>query len=178
VDSTARAQLNEQMRRLADGDRSAFEPVYASLCAPLRAFCRRSLAEGDADDAAQHALIKLFERASTFEPDRDALTWALAIAAWEVRTVRKRRARAREVGVEAAAGVTDARPSPEGRLIDAELEAAAIDVLGTLNDSDRETLELTVTGESPEGVAGSTFRKRRERAMSRLRDAWRRVYGS
>src|SRR4051812_36910792 len=100
------------MRRLADGDRSAFEPVYASLWAPLRAFCRRALPADDADDAAQHALLKVFDRASSFEPERDALTWALALAAWECRTLRKRRMRAREVGVEAASAHADAQPSP------------------------------------------------------------------
>ena len=187
MDSTARAQLNEQMRRLADGDRSAFEPVYASLWAPLRAFCRRALgssrglgagdAHADAEDAAQHALLKVFDRASTFEPDRDALTWALALAAWECRTVRKRHARSREVGSEAAEAHADPAPSPERRVIDAELEAAAIEVLGTLSDADRDTLRLTMSDDAPEGVAGATFRKRRERAMSRLREAWRRVYG-
>ena len=44
----------------------------------------------------QQALLKLFERASEFDPELDALSWALGIAAYEVRTARKWRLRRRE----------------------------------------------------------------------------------
>lgn len=178
MDSIARAQLNEHMRRLADGDRSAFEPVFASLWAPLRSFCARALSPADAEDAAQHALLKVFDRASTFEPEGDALTWAMAIASWECRTVLRRRGRAREVADDFLSAKVDSTASPERRVIDAELEAAALEVLGSLSPSDRTTLELTMRDEPPEDVPQATFRKRRERAMARLRDAWRRVHGS
>ncbi len=181
MNSTARAQLNEHMRRLADGDRSAFEPVYASLWAPVRAFCSRALTGLDGEDAAQQALLKMFSRASSFDPSGDALTWALSFAAWECRTVRRRRVRAR-IGDVDANGAVDARvdgnPTPEAAVIEAELEAAALEVLGALSEADRATLMTTMCDEVPSDVGAATFRKRRERAMTRLREAWRKVYGS
>lgn len=176
----ARSLLNESMRRLADGDRAAFEPVYAALWPAIGAFCRRMLRDGpDAEDAAQQALLKVFDRASTFEPEADALTWALAIAAWECRTVRRRRSRSREAPDEHATAVAADAPTPEDAVIARELEDAAREVLGTLSETDRATLLSTVLerGGDP-SVSGAAFRKRRERAWARLREAWRRIYGT
>ena len=173
----ARKQLDEQLRRLADGDRSAFEPAYAALWPLVRAFCRRMLAPADAEDAAQRALLKVFDRAASFDPSRAALPWVLAIAAWECRTIRKQHARAREVELPAQERI-DEGASPEARLIEAELEAAATSLLGALSEADRETLRATMSEERPAALDAATFRKRRERAVGRLREVWRRVYGS
>src|SRR6266849_3158600 len=84
------------MVRLADGDRSAFSPLYTLLWPALRVFVHRQLPASDAEDVAQDALLKVFARASRFDPARDALAWALGIAAFEVRTARKRTARRKE----------------------------------------------------------------------------------
>ena len=48
--------------------------------------------------------------------------------------------------------------------------------MGTLSDADQETLVSTYWETAPAG-SGATFRKRRERAITRLRDAFRRIYG-
>ena len=166
------------MCRLADGDRTAFEPVYAALWPVLCAFCSRLLGDLDAEDAAQLAILKLFDRAASFDPDRDALSWALAIAAWECRTARKRRGRRREAALDDAFTLEEPAASPEARNAQAQLEAAAQEVLGVLSEADRETLHMTMMDEAPAGVAAATFRKRRERALDRLRSAWRRIHGS
>lgn len=167
------------MIRLADGDRAAFDPVYSALLPVVETFCRRLLGAGpDAEDAAQHALIKIFEQAGAFDPARDALAWALSIAAWECRTVRRRRARSRAVGEEHLEPVCCGGPSPEDQAIARDLEKAALAILGGLSPSDRETLIATFEGERDGSIALATFRKRRERALARLREAWRRVYGS
>ncbi|GAC1356686.1 MAG: hypothetical protein NVSMB47_10090 [Polyangiales bacterium] len=177
MDTHARATLNEQLRRLADGDRSAFEPAYAALWPVVRAFCRRVLSEADAEDAAQLALLKVFDRAAAYDVRRDALPWVLAIASWECRTLRRRHARRREADPVALEVAFDAAASPETAVIDADLSAALTEALGGLTALDRETLEQTMTDEAPAAVAGATFRKRRERALARLQAAWRRVYG-
>ena len=57
-----------------------------------------------------------------------------------------------------------------------ELVRAAVEVMGTLSDTDKETL-LSTFWEEAASVGGATLRKRRERALSRLRDAFRRLYG-
>jgi RNA polymerase sigma-70 factor (ECF subfamily) len=168
------------MIRLADGDRAAFEPVYAALWPAVEAFCRRMLGQGtDAEDAAQQALLKVFDRASDFDPAGDALTWALTLAAWECRTLRRRTGRARQAPAEQADSVPIDAPSPEEQLITQDLEEAAREVLGTLSETDRATLRTTVLNETRDRtISGATFRKRRERAFARLREAWRRLYGT
>ena len=177
MDASARARLNNAMSRLADGDRDAFTIVFAALRPIVTAFARRLLGDVDAEDAAQQALVRLFERASGFERDRDVVSWALAICAWECRSIRTRRARRRENDLGDAPALAGAT-TPESELIARDLEHAAEAVLGTLADVDRETLRATFAEQRDDDVPDATFRKRRERAMIRLRDAWRRIYGT
>lgn len=166
------------MARLADGDRSAFEPAYAALWPVVRSFCRRLLGDDDAEDAAQLALMKVFDRASSYDPGRDALTWVLALASWECRTVRRRRSRAAETDLGAVEEIAAfAGKTPESCAINAQLEAALVAVLGTLEDSDRETLRMTLLEDGPTTLSPATFRKRRQRALEKLREAWRRMHG-
>ena len=75
LDDAARAELQGDLSRLADGDRAAFDPVFARLWPVLRDLAQRHLPAADAEDAAQRALLRLFERASEFDPGRDALAW-------------------------------------------------------------------------------------------------------
>lgn len=178
MDAAQRARLSEALQRLAEGDRDAFGPTYEILWPLLRAFCHRMLPPQDGDDAAQEALLKIFARASLFDPTRDPAPWALSIAAWECRTIRKRHARRRAVSLDAANAAEDGERTPEERVIDADLERALREVLGALEPSDRNTLRPTEASGSPEAVSLPTLRKRRARAVRRLRDAWRRIYGS
>jgi RNA polymerase sigma-70 factor (ECF subfamily) len=175
VDARARGELNDQLRRLGDGDRSAFAPAYAALWPLVRAFCRKMVVDQDVDDAAQLTLVKVFERAASFDATRDALPWVLSIAAWECRSLRKKRARSRETSDAHDEAASD--ESPEQRYVDAELAAAVHAVLGELSKDDRDTLERTMAEEAPQDIAAATFRKRRERALTRLKNVWRRVHG-
>ena len=92
------------MARLADGDRGAFEPLFAALHPRAIRLARMRLGASDADDAAQQALLRVFARASEFTPGRPAIPWFYAIAANEIHALARRRARAhlREAQVEAA----------------------------------------------------------------------------
>ena len=169
------AELDGLMTRLADGDRSAFDGVFERLHGPLHRLCLGYLGnEADAADAMQEALQKVLERASDYDASRRALPWALAIAGWECRTVARRQQRRREVP-EAEAGV---RPGPDAEEAFAQrkLLEAAVAVMGTLSEQDRETLTATFWEEAAP-VAGATFRKRRERALSRLKQAFWRMHG-
>src|SRR5260370_28614747 len=164
------------MLRIADGDRSAFSAVYKALWPVLRAFVIRQLPPSDSEDVAQEALLKVLGRASDFDPEREALTWALGIAAFEVRTARKRVARRKEELTDPPASGVDAVSSEEAAMVDRELQAAALEVLGTLRPSDVETLQSVLSGRSPP-IHRATFRKRVERALKRLRLAWRTKHG-
>lgn len=167
--------VDRLMARLAQGDREAFSPLFTALWSPALEVCRRLLgSEADAADAAQVAMMKIFERAHEYDATRPALPWALGIAGWEARTFLKRRARQKESPAEVAP------VSDEGRAADAfeqqELISSALAALGTLSPTDQETLVATYW-ERAASSGGATLRKRRERALTRLKDAFRRLYG-
>jgi RNA polymerase sigma-70 factor (ECF subfamily) len=166
------SDLQRSMERLADGDRDAFHPVFTSLWPLLRRFAARHLPSEDAEDAAQEALLRIFRRAAEFDPSRSALAWALGIAAFEIRTARRRRQRQRETGPPAAAleARRDPGPTPEETALERDLETMVRDALGALRPEDAETLRLFARGERG-AVAAATFRKRVERALRRLRAA-------
>ena len=144
----------------------------------VHGFCARAVPEGDADDAAQLVMEKVFAQASRYDRKRPALPWVLAIAAWECRTLRKRRLRRREESIERAADAAAAE-SPEDAAVQRQLQELAYGVLGQLSHADQQALasayadHVGMTG----AVSGATLRKRKARALQRLRDAWRKLHG-
>jgi RNA polymerase sigma-70 factor (ECF subfamily) len=134
--------------------------------------------EADAKDAAQQAMEKILSRASDYDRARPAMPWALALGAWECRTIIRSRFRSRfrrrEVGDDAAYEQTTA--AGEDDVIQQNLIEAALGAMGRLSDSDKETL-LATFWEEGASVKGPTLRKRRERALERLRSTFRRIYG-
>lgn len=167
--------LDELIAKLAEGDRGVFTAVFRTLWPPTLKLCSGMLKnDADAADAAQQAMQKILERASDYDPQRPALPWALAIAAWECRTILRKRSRRKEVNDETAPDLPsgDVPAEMEQRL----LVQNALAAMGELSESDRETLVATFWDQAGD-VAGATLRKRRERAMKRLRDAFRRLYG-
>jgi RNA polymerase sigma-70 factor, ECF subfamily len=169
-----KAQLDTLLVQLADGDRAAFTAVFHLLWQPVLRLCS-SLLKNDADaaDAAQQALEKVLTRCADYDRARPALPWALAIAAWECRTFARKRTRRREVPEERAPEVG---VGSEEELAQRELMQAAVDALGELSAPDREAL-LATFWEQATNVSGATLRKRRERALKRLRDTFKRLYG-
>lgn len=175
LDSRTREQLNDNMVRLADGDRKAFDVVYELLWPVIRSFASRLMLDRDlADDMAQQALIKVFYNASTFRTDRDALTWALSIAANECRSLLRRcseRARGLLPDATLASLISDT-PSP---LEDAEreqLKTLLRELLSELQPHEAETLLIQAWDlERPE-IPPATYRKRVQRALKRARALW------
>lgn len=179
----ADSALDPLMTRLADGDRSAFAPVFELLWPRAMRLCARMLKnDADAADAAQQAMTKILERASEYDRRRPAMPWALGIASWECRTILKRRMRRREVAEDArdaqdaenAAG--ESAVGHDDEHVQRQLVEAAIGAMGTLSETDRETLIATFWEEAA-SASGATLRKRRERALARLRSAFGRLYG-
>lgn len=169
--------LDRDLARLADGDRGAFDPVFQVLSPLVQRFCVRRLGAGpDAADAAQLALEKIFARASDYDPARAALPWALAIAAWECTTVRTQRRRSRTEPLGELESAADAESADEA-LAGAQDRAALRDVLTQLSPGDRATLEEAFFETLGAGPRDATFRKRKERALGRLRALWRGAFG-
>jgi RNA polymerase sigma-70 factor (ECF subfamily) len=176
LDPAARAALQRDMVRLADGDRAAFEPVFARLWPLLRGVAARQLPAAEAEDAAQRALLAVFERASELDPARDAVAWAVGIVGWEVRTARRRSWRRRgtvELPDESALPPA-AEAGPEERAMASELAGALGRTLAVLAPADADALLRDAAGDRP---PGDGFRKRLQRARARLRAAWRKAHG-
>jgi len=167
------SELDGLMARLADGDRSAFSPLFRALWTPALKVCQRMVQEADAADAAQAAMMKILERAGEYDKTRPALPWALGIAAWECRTLLKRQQRHKET---AEAPVRSDEGSTALEVEQKLLVSAAMHAMGTLSEADQETLVATYW-DTAANVGGATLRKRRERALTRLRDTFRRLYG-
>jgi len=172
MNALQRRNVHAAMVQLADGHRAAFDAVFAGLWPDLLAFVRRAMpGQADAEDLAQQTLLKIFFRISEFDTSRDGVAWAFGIAIYEVRTYRRKRQRRREIGVSPATQAADRTPSPEMRMIETDLRRALTEALGELTETDRAALlpaENLVVGVTP-----AAWRKRRQRALERLRAVWR-----
>jgi RNA polymerase sigma-70 factor (ECF subfamily) len=172
---TSDPDLDTLVARLADGDRAVFSDVFQRLWAPALRLCRSLLKnDADASDAAQQALEKIFTRASDYDRSRPALPWALAIAAWECRTIVRKRSRRRESRDEGELQMMVA--GGEEDFMQRELIRVALEAMGHLSETDREALVATFWEEAA-SVHGATLRKRRERALARLRFSFKKLYG-
>jgi RNA polymerase sigma-70 factor (ECF subfamily) len=176
VTPEARAEIQALLIRLSEGDRSAIEPAFRALWPILSRFSARALGgAAEAEDAAQQAIVKVFGQVAGFDRTKDAVAWTLTIASYECRTVRRRTGRRREDALDPPAhGATE--ETPEAIAVQRELEQAARDVLGSLREEDARAILAAVGDARPAGDA--TFRKRLQRALGRLRLAWRTKHGT
>lgn len=173
MNAADRSRLHAAIVQFADGDRAAFREVFDGLWPVLLSFATRTLRDtADSEDAAQRAILKVFDRIVDFDGARDGVSWALAIAAFEVLTTRKQRTRRREEAGEY--NIEDDRPIASEVLIAEELRASIREIVGEMSERDREALELALSDVTPRG---ETERKRRFRAIERLRAAWRKAHG-
>ena len=175
-ESAHRSGIQELLTGLARGDRAAFDPLFAQLWPVVRGFAARCLPASEADDAAQDAMLRIFFRASEFDPSRDALAWVLGVAAWQIRTQRAKARRRRETDPSVISDRPDPGRSPEQGAIARDLSSALERALAELPPADAATLLAYARGDSP-GVPGPTFRKRVQRAVARLRARWRYDHG-
>ena len=174
VVTVAPDSLDVLLARLADGDRSAFTPVFQTLWQPTLRLCTRLMGnDADGADAAQTAMVKILERASAYDRTRPALPWALGIASWECRTLLTKRSRRNETAATPAVSDEGGGVEEQERRL---LLEAAMTAMGTLSEGDQQTL-LATFWEYATPVGGATLRQRRSRALTRLKDAFRRLYG-
>jgi RNA polymerase sigma factor (sigma-70 family) len=182
VEEAERAELQRLMADLATGDRSAFRPVFDRVWPLSRDLARRLLnSPADADDAAQEAVTRIFFRAAEFDTRREALPWILGIVANECRSLRKKAKRRREdPGPDRhLESRPDGGSDPEEQAMNGDLARALDELLGTLRPADLETVLAAARGDRRpvDGIAPATFRKRLQRAVVRLREAWRTRHG-
>lgn len=176
MEPAERLALNLAMARLAEGDRSAFSMVFDALWPLLSGFAKRlSPNWSDSEDAAQQALLKIFEHAHRYDPSQDVAAWALAITANECHALRRKR---RGEPLDASSRTLPATgTSPEVAVVERNMIELAREALGTLRAEDVATLAAAWRGERP-AIAPTAFRKRVQRATERLRAAWRSRHGT
>lgn len=173
MDAQRRQRIHDAIVSLADGDRSAMPTLVGDLWPVLLAFARRGLPqEADAEDVAQEVFLRLCSRISEFDRKRDGVSWAFGIAGYEILTQRRRVQRRREDPVDGRPQ-EDLRASQEELLLQRELTDALHAALGGLSESDRDSLAFGAAVD----VGGATLRKRRQRALARLRSVWRQIHG-
>ncbi len=162
--------------RLADGDRAAMPALVTHLWPVLLSFAERGLQDPQAaEDVAQEVLFRISSRIAEFDRSRDAVSWAFGIASFEVLTQRKRRQRRRDDYGDAALHEAVGAPSIEDAAIEAEIRLALTEALGQLSEEDLG--QLDVGDARRPGAATPAMRKRRQRALERLRLIWRSIYG-
>jgi RNA polymerase sigma-70 factor (ECF subfamily) len=178
MDAARRKGIHHAMVRLSDGDRAAFDVLLDELWPVVLSFAQRGLnGSADAEDVAQEVFFRICSRIADFDRSRDGLSWAFGIASYEVMTHRRRQQRRREIHDEPSlAVISDGGSSQEDVLLRREAVRAFEEAVGALTDDDRRALGLAPT-ESPSEVSTSTLRKRRQRALDRLRGLWRTIYG-
>jgi DNA-directed RNA polymerase specialized sigma24 family protein len=173
-----RSEADEAMARLADGDRRALRLVHDAVRPSMLEAARRILGPGpDAEDATQNALHKLFAQAADFDRARRVVPWAVTLAVFEARTLRRQHQRRKVDALDTgrfAALASGGEAAPE-LLEAAEIVRLVEGLVGALSEADRATLG-DVLAENEEG-RGPAFRKRKQRALERLREAWRTLHG-
>lgn len=163
------------MIRLADGDRSAIPLVYRALWPSVVRYCATLVGDAtEAEDLAQSALLKLFEQAYEYDPEKSTRTWALTIAAWECRTYRKKRSRnERNVDKMARTQVRESSPDIEDQAWKHRAVEALKELIRDMPEGDRQALVDSFV----RGLSNPIHRKRKQRVLARLRRRWREVYG-
>lgn len=163
-------ELDALMSRLADGDRSAFTPLFDTLYPRALGVARRRLDVAHAEDAAQRTMTALFARAHEFTRGRAVLPWFYAIAANETHAIaRKLRVAASR---EAPAGLADAVTAdddPEQVLARAETRALLREAVAALDPLSASAIEEQLAEDEREGPRSPALRKRLSRAYARLR---------
>lgn len=130
----------------------------------------------DADDVAQVALEKIFAQASHYDESRPALAWALSIASWECRSFLKQRRRqaTRLVNIEKAETVPSNEQTPEEKALHGRMMMALRESFESLSTADQDVLEGAFLSDM-RAAHPPAVRKRKERALARLRNAWRKL---
>ena len=177
MDPERRTAIQQAILRLADGDRAAMPALVEQLWPVLLSYAEHGLRDAQgAEDVAQEVLFRISSRISEFDRTRDPLSWAFGIATFEIMTQRKRRQRRRETLLgERVPESHESVQSAEDAVMQAEVYAALREALGQLSPDDVAHLGLF----EPLRTLPATpaMRKRRQRALDRLRTIWRNIYG-
>lgn len=132
--------------RIAAGDEAALRRLYDRLAPRIRAVALRVLGSGaEADDAVQETFVEVWNRASTFDPERGSLVaWVTTIGHRRAVDQLRRRATRREPGDagDAAARTPSTSTSPHESAAQRQARERIQRALEALPRDQREAIEL------------------------------------
>lgn len=176
MDHVRRKSIHDAIVRLSDGDRAAFDVLVDDLWPVLLSFASGLGQPADAEDVAQEVFYKICSRISDFDRERDGASWAIGIASYEILTVLRRRERRREIHDSVAlADQVDPKDSQEAQLLTSELKVSVRQAFSLLSREDQRILAPPSAQDG--NPSNPTQRKRKQRAVARMRLLWRRLYG-
>jgi RNA polymerase sigma-70 factor (ECF subfamily) len=165
------SDIDDLMRRVARGDRGAFERLYDELSAPVYGLARRVVRDPvRAEDVTQEVFIDVWRRATRFEADRGkAKTWVMTIAHRRaVDAVRRSEAQKRQDHQ----GVPDevSHDQPGDAVIEAEEHGAVRECLETLTELQLESVRLAYFNGYTYGEVATLLDKPLPTIKTRMRD--------
>jgi len=125
---------------------------------------------------AQRALLKVLDRVNDYNPALDGLTWVFALTVYEVRTLRRQKVRRRETSMDLPSDVLQDHDNAHDALIAREVWENIEGALGALSIADREAVLATLEAPNERDRLDAAGRKRRQRAIDRLRALVVRLY--
>ena len=179
MDKQQRVLATNYLRRLAEGDRSALDPLFALVLPLLKGFYAKSgLEQADVEDLVQQVMLKVFSRTHKYDRERDAIPWIMGIAAYELKTLFKKQQRSKEdsVNMEVLNSYALTSHATEQVVIDKQILTNLIELIGELSEPDQQSILSMLQGPSPRAKS-ALFRKRFQRAKDRLRKRWMERYG-
>jgi len=176
---TDAANLAVALRRVAEGDRAAFEEVYRRTSVKLFGVCLRILpVRQEAEEVLQEAYLSVWRRAGSFDAARgSAMTWLITLT--RNRAVDRLRSGGRIASspIELADEIPDPAPAASTLMEIGEDEQRLAHCLGTLEGGDARLIrtaffegstyaELATRAATPLG----TIKSRIRRALLKLRE--------
>jgi RNA polymerase sigma factor (sigma-70 family) len=165
----------ELVQAAIDGDVDAF----AALVDQHRGSVMRvaySIADGEADDVAQDAVVKAYRHLSSYRADKAFRPWLLSIVANEARNRRRSYRRREALVLKVASRPIETSDDPSETAARHERRQSLLDAVAKLPDRDREILAFRYFCEMSEaetaaaaGIALGTVKSRLSRALVRLR---------
>ena len=172
---------SDLMAGFVRGERPAADELYTRFAPRVFGLGKVMLGDGgQAEDLVQDTFVKVWRKASSFEPMRGSLdTWVLLIArSLAIDTIRRRVLEARILAQQEKPDEASGEPGPEAHAETFDLADRARTAMGALTAAQRAAIELAYFGGKTsaevaemEGIPVGTAKTRIRTGLLKLREA-------